>query len=286
MPNTRKNFWKHPIPSPQEVIGNPKLKPLIESLISHVADLLGLSHVARTDAIETAFKAAKNVASKLAFEKIVKQKLVAKCDRTKMNLAIRERSSAVYEEIKSHLQGQTLLDIGCGNGLISEMCLQHFSEVQLLDVMKYVSPEVKLPFLRYREGQKLPVERQYDTVLLLTVLHHSKNPLTLLKKAWKATGKRLIIIESIFGVHGKSATGKYKLAGFVEREQIAYAVFVDWLYNRVLHDKIPVPYNFTTPQKWKETFSRLDMHLIEAKNLGQDIEIAPELHFLFVLDKI
>jgi SAM-dependent methyltransferase len=285
MAQTRTNIWKHPIPTPQQVVGNSKLRPLIESLLSHVADMLGLSHVARTDAIETAFKAATNVADELAFEQTVKQKLVAKCDRTKMNLAIRERSSVVYEEIKRYLQGQTLLDVGCGNGLISEMSKRHFREVQLLDVVNYVSPEVKLPFLPYREGQKLPFERAYDTVFLLTVLHHSNDPLTLLKETWKVTGKRLIIIESVFGVHEQSPTGKYELANFEEREQIAYAVFVDWLYNRVLHDDIPVPYNFTTPQKWRETFSKLGMRLAESKNLGQDIEIAPELHFLFVLDK-
>ena len=285
MPLGHYNFWKHPIPTPQQVIGNAKLKPLIESLLSHVADLLGLSLAARTEAIETAFKAASSVSNALDFEQTLKQKFVAKCDRTKMNIAIRERSSIVYGEIKSYFLGGTLLDVGCGNGLIAEMSKRHFREVQLLDVVNYVSPEVKLPYRPYREGEKLPVEKGSDTVLLLTVLHHSNDPLTLLKETWKATGKRLIIIESVFGVHGESAAGKYKLAGFDEPDQVAYAVFVDWLYNRVLNDDIPVPYNFTTPQRWMETFSNLGMRLVESKNLGQDIKIAPELHFLFVLDK-
>jgi 2-polyprenyl-3-methyl-5-hydroxy-6-metoxy-1,4-benzoquinol methylase len=122
------------------------------------------------------------VADELAFERAVKRKLVAKCDRTKMNLAIRERSSIVYEEIKSYFQGQTLLDVGCGNGFIGQLAKRHFREVQLLDIVNYLSPEVKLPFLLYREGQKLPVERAYDTVFLLTVLHHSNDPLALLKE--------------------------------------------------------------------------------------------------------
>ena len=285
MTQIKTNFWKHSIPTPQQAIGNLGIRSLTESLISYVADVLGLNHAARTEAIDIVFKAATNVTDELAFEQIVKQSLVGKYDRTKMNLIIRERSSIVYEEIKSYMQGETLLDVGCGNGLISEIAKQHFREVMLLDVVSYISPEVKLPFTSYREGEKLPVDRLYDTVLLLTVLHHSNDPLTLLKETWKITNKRLIIIESIFGVHKQSSNKKYKLADFSEQEQISYAVFVDWLYNRILHDNIPVPYNFTTPQKWIETFKDLGMHLVESKNLGQDIDIAPELHFLFVLDK-
>ena len=285
MLQTRTNFWKHSIPTPQQIVGNSRLKPLIESLLSHIANMLGLNHAAQIDAIETIFKSATKVVDELAFEQIVKQRLLAKSDRIKMNLAIRKRSSVVYEEIKNYLQGQTLLDVGCGNGLVSEMSKQHFRELQLLDVVNYVSPEVKLPFTPYSEGQKFPIECTYDTVLLLTVLHHSNNPLSLLNETWKAVGKRLIIIESVFGVHEESATTKYKLAGFDDRDQIAYATFVDWLYNRVLHNNIPVPYNFTTPQNWMETFSTLGMQLVKSTNLGQDIDIAPELHFLFVLDK-
>ncbi len=285
MTKITENFWKHLIPSPQQAVSNSELKSLIESLLSHIADVLGLSDIARIDAIKTMFEVAENETDELVFEQIVKEKLVGKCDRTKLNLIIQERSSIIYEEIKSHLQGQTLLDIGCGNGLISEMARQNFSEVQLLDVVNYINPDVKLPFMSYHEGENLPVDRMYDTVLLLTVLHHTNDPLTLLKEAWKVTNKRLIIIESIFGVHEKLPNNKYKLADHGDREQIAFAVFVDWLYNRVLHDNIPVPYNFTTPQKWIEIFTQLEMRLVESINLGQDIEIAPELHYLFVLTR-
>jgi hypothetical protein len=62
-------------------------------------------------------------------------------------------------------------------------------------------------------------------------------------------------------------------------------VFVDWLYNRILNDDIPVPYNFTTPEKWSQVFEDGEMRVANTINLGQDIEIAPELHFLFVLER-
>jgi hypothetical protein len=109
--------------------------------------------------------------------------------------------------------------------------------------------------------------------------------MTLLKESWKVTKQRLIIIESVFGVHTRSPSAPYELAQLAEPEQIAYAVFVDWLYNRVLHDNIPIPYNFTTPARWLEVFANHAMRVAEVKNLGQDLKIAPELHYMFVLER-
>ena len=285
MSKARYNSWNHEIPSPQRVVGNLRLRPHIESLLGKVADLLGLGPEARRVAIDATFASAETATDDFELERILKQKLVVGCDRSMMQEAIRQRSIIVFNEIESKFRGHSMLDVGCGNGLISHMAKPHFADVQLLDVVNYVSPEVGLPYLAYTEGEVLPVDRKYDTVLLLTVLHHSSNPMTLLKESWKVTNRRLIIIESVFGVYTQSLSAQYVLAEFEESDQISFAVFVDWLYNRVLNDDIPVPYNFTTPDRWQKTFSECGMPLTETQNLGQDIKIAPELHYLFVLDR-
>jgi SAM-dependent methyltransferase len=202
-----------------------------------------------------------------------------------MKAALRERSRIVFDEIKQVSTGKTLLDVGCGDGIVAQMLNPRFSEILLTDVANYVDRDVQLPFLPYMEGGRLPVEKSLDTVLLLTVLHHASDPLTLLRESWRATAKRLVIIETVFGVHEQPPTGHYELADFDESDQIAFAVFVDWLYNRVLHDDVPTPYNFTTPQRWLDTFAELGMRVAELKNLGQDIQIVPELHYLFVLER-
>jgi hypothetical protein len=106
-----------------------------------------------------------------------------------------------------------------------------------------------------------------------------------LKMAWAATRKRLIIIESVVGVHKAEPPVRYDLANASDENQIAYAAFVDWFYNRVLHDDVPVPYNFTTPERWQSTFLQHGMHLAHTIYLGQDIDIGPEYHVLFVLEK-
>jgi hypothetical protein len=97
--------------------------------------------------------------------------------------------------------------------------------------------------------------------------------------------KRIIIIESVIGIHHAFENAKYELLALSDEKQIAYAAFVDWFYNRVLHDDIPVPYNFTTPDKWQATFVNSGMRLLKTVHLGQDIEIGPEYHVLFVLEK-
>jgi len=125
----------------------------------------------------------------------------------------------------------------------------------------------------------------FDTVLLLTVLHHSENPVELLKSAWDVTKKKLIIIESVVGVHKEEPQAKYELLNSSDEDQVAFAAFVDWFYNRVLHNDVPVPYNFTTPEQWRSIFSENNMRLAQTIHLGQDIEMGPEYHILFVLEK-
>jgi hypothetical protein len=117
------------------------------------------------------------------------------------------------------------------------------------------------------------------------VLHHASAPLELLKLAWQATRKRLIIIESVVAIHKEHAGAKYELTNYPDEDQIAFAAFVDWFYNRVLHDDVPVPCNFTTPEGWQSVFLQEQMKLIETTYLGQDIAIGPEYHVLFVLEK-
>jgi hypothetical protein len=74
--------------------------------------------------------------------------------------------------------------------------------------------------------------------------------------ASEATKQRLIIIESVVGVHTEKPNVKYDLLNLSDENQIAYAAFIDWFYNRVLHDDVPAPYNFTTIANWQSTFQQ------------------------------
>jgi hypothetical protein len=96
--------------------------------------------------------------------------------------------------------------------------------------------------------------------------------------AWAATKKRLIIIESVVGIHSAEQGVNYELVKSSDENQIAYAAFIDWFYNRVLRDDVPVPCNFTTPHEWKSVFAEQNMRLVQTSHFGQDIDIGPEYH--------
>jgi hypothetical protein len=70
-----------------------------------------------------------------------------------------------------------------------------------------------------------------------------------------------------------------------DEDQIAFAAFVDWFYNRVLHTDVPFPYNFTKGEKWQQVFATHGMRLVHTIHLGKDINTGPEYHVLFVLEQ-
>jgi len=78
---------------------------------------------------------------------------------------------------------------------------------------------------------------------------------------------------------------RYDLLQLSDEDQIAYAAFVDWFYNRVLNYNVPVPCNFTKPENWQATFLQNNMRLLQTIHLGRDIDVGPEYHILFVLEK-
>jgi class 3 adenylate cyclase/2-polyprenyl-3-methyl-5-hydroxy-6-metoxy-1,4-benzoquinol methylase len=278
------NIWKHDIPTPQAAILNETLQPYIEKYLRGVLQLFGLDNSAIAKFQSLVIKKAKAEDTLVGYERELKAGLIGQ-PRRKEDKALNQRAEIIYSEIKQFFSGESLLDIGCGNGLISSLAKKHFSHIQLLDVVEYVPKALNLAFTPYIEGQPFPIKDPFDTVILIAVLHHSLAPVELLKLAWGATKQRLIIIESVVGVHNVLPSVKYDLVELSNQDQIAFAAFVDWFYNRVLHNDVPVPYNFTTIENWQATFLQHNMRLTQTIHLGQDIEIGPEYHVLFVLEK-
>jgi SAM-dependent methyltransferase len=280
------NSWGLHIPTPQDIILSEHLATHIDVVLRAMMDAYGFlpSDIARF--VSYAKKMARTYRDDtLAFERTLKRGLVGLLPAGKEDEALATRANIIYQEIAQFCTGDSLLDIGCGNGRISNLARAKFQRILLLDVVTYVSSALGLPFSKYKETDPLPIAEKYDTVLLLTVLHHSTKPESLLQLAWEATNKRLIIIESVVGVTRVHKNVQYDLANSPLNVQVAHAAFVDWFYNRVLHNDVPVPYNFTTPEIWQTVFMNNNMSCKQTIYLGQDIAIGPEYHIMFVLDK-
>jgi|SRR3989344_6216378 len=213
-----------------------------------------------------------------------------------------ERALRVYHQISPYVQGPSVLDLGCGDGRVGEELAHEDSlDVVLADIYQHAHiGETSLRFIRVGSDGTVPDARQYDTTLLLTVLHHSDDPLKTLGQAKQRTkpGGKIVVIESVFGID--KAVQEPNLDAYAQEnarrfkalspeEQRWANIFFDHFYNRVIHfspdpaKKVNVPFNFSTPKGWKAIFEEQGLQQERLIYLGFDQPVVPEYHTLHVL---
>jgi len=286
-----KNYFDLTIPGPQLVLLDGTAATFVASALDKMLGRNGLD----SGSIQSFKKTLRTLARQDEeftvdiFEADAKRALFEKLEWRPQRHEPPHLAKAIHDRIKEHVEGTSLLDVGCGSALISGLFGSRFSKIQLVDVLNYVDKNVHLPFAPCRDGYALPGEQQYDTVLLLNVLHHSERPIHLLNAAWEKTAKKLIVIEPVVGIHevpqGPDTEPAKSFAKLEDSEQLAYAAFVDWFYNRVLHHDVPVGYNFTTPENWQSTFAEKHIPVVHREYICSDVELEPMPHVLYVLDK-
>lgn len=133
-----------------------------------------------------------------------------------------------------------ILDMGCGVGNISEILIEKKYNVVSLDISnKSFSPVVK-PVLY--DGVTFPFsDKSFGTVLLITVLHHTPSPETIVKEAARVA-KHIIIIEDIY----TNPIEKYA------------TFFFDSLFNLEFQGH---PHTNKTDAEWKKLFADLGLSL-------------------------
>ena len=181
-----------------------------------------------------------------------------------------QRAKMNFENMKSYITGEKILDLGAGDGLLAlEIKKSLGKEVLLIDVLDY--NQTDLPIILYNPESKLPLaDNDVDTTILYTVLHHSSDPKHLIEEATRVTQHRLIIKEA-----------------YIENEinRITNSFF-DWFYNRVVGDEdINVPLNFLKVSEWQKIIESFGFDIIETKYMGIDEPLVPEYHIFIIADK-
>jgi SAM-dependent methyltransferase len=135
--------------------------------------------------------------------------------------------------------GSRVLDIGCGDGLIASLVMREQEGIEIEGIDVLVRAETHVP-VRPFDGVTIPHEDgSFDAVMFVDVLHHTDNPMALLREAGRVA-RRVIVIKD----HTREGLG----AGTTLR-------FMDWVGNA--RHGVALPYNYWTAAQWRQAFAEL-----------------------------
>jgi SAM-dependent methyltransferase len=164
-----------------------------------------------------------------------------------------------------------ILDVGCGDGLISSLVAAKRPDVTVTGVDVLPRERSHIPVMLF-DGVRLPYpDKSYDVVLFSDVLHHTEDPLTSLREAARVA-RRCVLIKD----HNRKGIA----AG-------ARLRFMDWVGNA--RYGVSLPYNYWTEAQWRDGWR--DARLTR-ETVITDVGLYPpavnwvfgaQLHFIAVL---
>lgn len=160
---------------------------------------------------------------------------------TKMVFGRRVRVLAEMLAERVPATARTLVDIGCGDGQIAHLVAEKHANLQITGVDVLVRPATWIPVQPF-DGTTLPLaDQSVDVAMFVDVLHHTNDPLVLLREA-KRVARHAILIKD----HCKDGF----LAGPTLR-------FMDWVGNA--HHGVVLPYNYWPEERWRAAFAELGL---------------------------
>ena len=91
------------------------------------------------------------------------------------------------ESCLKYIKGSSLLDIACGDGLMTNMFSSRFENIVGVDAngAHLEKARQRLPSAKFYESliEDLSNDEKFDTILMLDLLEHVKDPVGVLKKA-------------------------------------------------------------------------------------------------------
>lgn len=175
------------------------------------------------------------------------------------------------------MPGATVLDIGCGNGIVAAHLNNQGYQVTCADIDDYRAEVAKtLPFIQINAGQDdyALVKGQWDASLLLYVLHHmpEKEQEILLHQIFHSDIHNLLIYEDA-------------------HDNQDYHADIDGISNIFLQTKdmdsfvVPMPCSYKSTQQWKNLFELInpDGNLLKLQRQGKPSSGQKEINHYFVL---
>jgi SAM-dependent methyltransferase len=204
-----------------------------------------------------------------------------------------------HEKLKPLLTGQTVLDLGCGDGLLAARLHDDGYEVFLTDVLDYRHETARpLPFRPMTDPAAIPYsESAFDNAIAMAVLHHVEAAdLLPLLAGLRRTCRRVIVEEDSYGVPAdlnglpEIVQRDEQLREFVAlpaENQLRVLMFIDYFANAIAQGlvQMDMPFNFKTVREWQGVFAAQGFTVRKTLLMGfQPGQFNRSCHVWFVLD--
>ncbi len=148
----------------------------------------------------------------------------------------------------------SVLDVGCGDGLIAKLIMEHRPDVRIEGIDVLVRPHTHVPVKAF-DGVKIPHgDGSFDTVMFVDVLHHTDDPMVLLREAARVARRSLVLKD-------------HSMDGFLAGPTLR---FMDWVGNA--RHGVVLPYNYWPKRRWDAAFAELGL---KAEGYRQTLGLYP-----------
>jgi SAM-dependent methyltransferase len=151
-------------------------------------------------------------------------------------------------------QGHSVIDVGCGDGLIDALVMASRPDLTIEGVDVLVRTTTHIPVTSF-DGTHLPfADDSWDTILFCDVLHHTRDPVRSLKEAVRVARRRVVIKDHV--VEGWLARPTLRLMDFIGNAPHGVAL----------------PYNYFTPRQWDAAFRESGLR---PRNIKRHLSLYP-----------
>ena len=175
---------------------------------------------------------------------------------------LKARARDLAGMVSPHLnKDELILDIGPASCTVTEALIQQDLKVFPLDVENFSIVEKVVPTLY--DGYRMPFkDDQFDTSLILFVLHHTPDPIKVLAEVKRVSRKILILEDIVTSPAHKSMTAA-----------------LDSLMNLEFYDQ---PHTNKSDEEWRSIFNELGL---EVKAQKYNSSMAVMKHAMYFLEK-